>query len=195
MACAYHLCFHVHQSRQSLGSQTLPLPQEISIANENHQSEASINPSSLNETYEKENDQSAGNQEVFNVINTTKSKPEEVDAAKLKILSRDQWRTGEKGLLCKVEDCEKRQQSGKDNMCCRHYTLFKKAGVDSSNLTTTETESKTNCEQVEFAEPKVERIRNQAKKKRAPRELEDYLLSPAKNTTSQRKIRPKRGID
>ena len=57
----------------------------------------------------------------------------------LKILPRDQWKKdGNYRLICKIDGCTKRGRTEKDDMCKRHYTMFKNAGRD----TTAEGESK-----------------------------------------------------
>jgi hypothetical protein len=57
----------------------------------------------------------------------------------LKILPRDQWKKdGNYRLICKIDGCTKRGRTEKDDMCKRHYTMFRNAGRD----TTLEGESK-----------------------------------------------------
>ena len=52
------------------------------------------------------------------------------DINQLKILPRDQWKTDSNyRLLCKISGCMTRGRSEKDDMCKRHYTMFKAAGV------------------------------------------------------------------
>ena len=57
----------------------------------------------------------------------------------LKILPRDQWKKDNNyRLICKIDGCTKRGRTEKDDMCKRHYTMFRNAGRD----TTLEGESK-----------------------------------------------------
>ena len=51
----------------------------------------------------------------------------------LKILPRDQWKTdGNYRLICKIDGCTKRGRTEKDDMCKRHYTMFRNAGRDTT---------------------------------------------------------------
>ena len=52
------------------------------------------------------------------------------DITQLKILLRDEWKSDSNyRLLCKISGCMTRGRSEKDDMCKRHYTMFKAAGV------------------------------------------------------------------
>ena len=51
----------------------------------------------------------------------------------LKILPRDQWKKdGNYRLICKIDGCTKRGRTEKDDMCKRHYTMFRNAGRDTT---------------------------------------------------------------
>lgn len=189
----------------------MPLPDEIRNSNDMHLSGTPDNPINLDDSFsvEKENDKQGRKLELSSIdISAAHSKsvakPANDDVSNLEILPRDQWQTA----VCKIKGCTKRQQSGKDNMCSRHYTMFKKAGVGTkgsvSKLVTTDAKAKSG-HQAEILgshstrKAKVtcttdEEGRKQVKRKRALRELEGHLLSPIK-TRSRGRIRPKRGID
>ena len=56
--------------------------------------------------------------------------PSEEHPSNLKILPRSEWLTdGNYRLLCKISGCVTRGRSDRDDMCKRHYGMFRKAGV------------------------------------------------------------------
>ena len=142
------------------------------------QSGASINPIILNGSYDQENSQEV---EISNVTSAAKPEPDDENVAGLEILPPCDPRKG----LCK-KSCGDRQQNGKDNMCGRHYTSFKSAGIDIKTCDEA-TESTATSSRMQVKKKKM-------KKKRALRKLETYNPSP-KKTRSHGRIRPKRGID
>lgn len=55
------------------------------------------------------------------------------EVMQLKILPRDQWKKDYNyRLICKIDGCTKRGRTEKDDMCKRHYTMFRNAGRDTT---------------------------------------------------------------